>query len=699
MTDAELSRPERHPTAVDRMWARLGRLGYGADYNPEQWPASTWTEDTKLMQAAGVNIVSLGIFAWAQLEKQPGEYDFGWLDEVMDRLHEAGVSVCLATATASPPPWLARLHPDTLPVTRQGTRLWPGSRQHYCPSSKRYREAAGQLVRQLARRYATHPALAIWHIGNEFGCHVSDCYCDNSADDFRRWLQERYGDLDTLNERWSTTFWSQRYADWAEINPPRQAPTFANPAQQLDFARFSSDALRACYQAEKDILAEITPDIPVTTNLLSLWKPVDYFSWAPGLDVIANDSYPDPHDEKSIPSAAMIYDLMRSLHGGQPWMLMEQAPSAVNWRAVNGPKPPGVMRLWSCQAVAHGADAVMFFQWRAARGGAEKYHSALVPHGGTHTRTWREVSEFGQELAELAPVLGSRVTAQTALLLDWSSWWALELDSHPSTRLLQTEALRRHHTPLWQDNIATDVVHPEADLSGYRLVVVPNLYLITDRAAENLRDYVAAGGRLVVSFFSGIVDENDRVRLGGYPAPLRELLGLRVEEFWPLADGTAVDAAFGAGEGGTSLAGETPYGIRGMLWADAIELEGAEAVASYTGGPLPGRPAVTRHEFGSGTVWYLGTCPDEVAMRRITREAAAAAGVAPVLPGLPDSVEATRRDGPSASYLFLLNHGTEAVTVPLPEPAAAVFGDGDVDDVSVRLPARGVSVLRQSRSE
>jgi beta-galactosidase len=682
---------------VDRLWARLGRLGYGADYNPEQWPASTWAEDTKLMRAAGVNIVSLGIFAWAQLEKQPGEYDFGWLDEVMDRLHEAGVSVCLATATASPPPWLARLHPDTLPVTEQGTRLWPGSRQQYCPSSEHYRAAAGRLVRQLAQRYATHPALALWHIGNEYGCHISACYCDNSADGFRRWLRDRYGDLDTLNDRWSTTFWSQRYADWAEINPPRQAPTFANPAQQLDFARFSSDALRACYQMEKDILAEVTPDIPATTNLLSLWKPVDFFGWAPGLDVIAHDSYPDPHDPHTIPSAALNYDLMRSLRGGQPWMLMEQAPSAVNWRAVNGPKPPGVMRLWSCQAVAHGADAVMFFQWRASRGGAEKYHSALVPHGGTQTRTWREVSEFGQELAGLAPVLGSRVSAQAALALDWSSWWALELDSHPSARLLQTEALRRHHTPLWQDNIATDVVHPEADLSSYRLVVVPNLYLITDQAAANLRDYVAAGGHLVVSFFSGIVDENDRVRLGGYPAPLRELLGLRVAEFWPLADGTGVDAAFGS----IGLAAETPYGgdaLRGMLWADEIELEGAEPVVAYTSGPLPGVPAVTRHGFGAGTAWYLGTCPDDAAMRRILREAAAGAGVAPVLPGLPDGVEATRRDGPDASYLFLLNHGTEPVTVPLPGPVTAVFGDGEVDDASVRLGGRGVSVVRHSRS-
>jgi beta-galactosidase len=669
---------------VDRMWQRLHGIGYGADYNPEQWPASTWAEDTKLMQAAGVNIVTLGIFAWAQLEKRPGEFDFGWLDEVMGRLHEADVAVCLATGTASPPPWLARLHPQTLPVTREGTTLWPGSRQHFCPSSEPYRRAAAELTRRLAERYADHPALALWHVGNEFGCHVSACYCDASAADFRRWLRDRYGDLDTLNDRWSTTFWSQRYGDWDEIHPPRQAPTFANPAQQLDFARFSSDALRACYEAERDILRRITPDVPVTTNLLSLWKPVDFFGWAPGLDVIAHDSYPDPDDEQTVIGAAFNYDLMRSLGRGRPWMLMEQAPSAVNWRLSNSPKPPGVMRLWSCQAVAHGADAVMFFQWRASAGGAEKFHSAMVPHGGTATRTWREVSEFGRELAGLADVAGSRVSAQAAIVLDWPSWWALELDSRPSAAVSLVEQVRRHHAPLWRDNITVDVVGPEADLAGYRMVVVPNLYLITDRAAAALREYVAGGGHLVVSFFSGIADENDRVRLGGYPALLREVLGLRVDEFWPLPPGRTLGAAFT--EDGAPLTAD--------LWADAIEPEGAEPVACYRDGPLAGAAAVTRHAFGSGAAWYLGTRPDDASMHRIIAAAAAAAGVSPVVTGLPPGVEAVRRQAADASYLFLLNHGEAAATVGLPEPAALVFGDGEQEGPRLTLPARGVSVLR-----
>jgi beta-galactosidase len=668
------------------MWQRLGGIGYGADYNPEQWPPSTWAEDAKLMQEAGVNIVTLGIFAWAQLEKRPGEFDFGWLDEVMGRLHEAGVAVCLATGTASPPPWLARLHPQTLPVTREGTTLWPGSRQHFCPSSQPYRRAAAELTRRLAARYAGHPALALWHVGNEFGCHVSACYCDASAADFRRWLRARYGDLDTLNDRWSTTFWSQRYGDWDEIYPPRQAPTFANPAQQLDFARFSSDALRACYEAERDVLLAITPDVPVTTNLLSLWKPVDFFGWAPGLDVIAHDSYPDPDDGQTVIGAAFNYDLMRSLGGGRPWMLMEQAPSAVNWRLSNSPKPPGVMRLWSCQAMARGADAVMFFQWRASAGGAEKFHSAMVPHGGTATRTWREVSEFGRELAGLAEVAGSRVSAQAAIVLDWPSWWALELDSRPSAAVSLVEQVQRHYAPLWRENIAVDVVGPEADLAGYRLVIVPNLYLITDRAAAGLRDYVAGGGHLVVSFFSAIADENDRVRLGGYPAPLREVLGLRVDEFWPLPPGRTVAAGWA----------DDDSSLRADLWMDAIETDGAEPVAAYRDGPLAGAAAVTRHAFGAGTAWYLGTRPDEAAMHRLVAAAAAGAGVSPVVAGLPPGIEAVSRQAADASYLFLLNHGDEAATFGLPGPAALVFGDGEQKGPHLTLPPRGVSVLRMS---
>ncbi len=635
--------------------ASLGRFAYGADYNPEQWPESTWDEDMALMKRSRVTMVSLGIFSWAAVEARPGEYDFGWFDRAMDRLSDNGIGVCLATMTASPPPWLAARHPETLPRTVDGTVLWPGSRQHYCPSSHVYREYAGRLVTALAERYAEHPALALWHVNNEYGCHVPECFCDVSAAAFRDWLTARYGDVDTLNDAWSTTFWSQRYSSIDEVQPPRTAPTFPNPAQVVDFKRFSSAALLECFLVEKEILRRVTPDVPVTTNFVGAWHRVDTAAWSSHVDVVSYDSYPDPHEPDTVVAAAFAYDQMRALRRGEPWLLLEQAPSAVNWRQRNAPKAPGRMRLWSHQAVARGADAVMFFQWRQSRGGAERFHSAMVPHGGPDTRAFAEVSALGAELARMSGVLGSTVDASVALVTDWSSGWAMQGNSLPSADLSLEETNLAHYRPLWQANLATDVVAPEVDLSGYRLVVVPNLYAVDAAVAARLVEYVRGGGHLVMSFFSGIVDGNDRVHLGGYPAPFRELLGLRVDEFWPLAQDATIDLA--------------PSGT-GTLWSEWITLEGAEEVATFTTGDLADRPAITRHRFGDGIAYYIGTRPDESTMDALLLRAATEAGVAPVHPLLPAGIEASVRvTDEGTRWLFLLNHNDVEKTVRLPDGA------------------------------
>jgi beta-galactosidase len=657
-------------TRDDRVAAlrrRLAGFAYGGDYNPEQWPDEVWAEDIQLMKEAGVTMVSLGIFGWAQVEPRPGEFDFEWFDRVMDLLHGGGVAVCLATMTASPPPWMSQRHPEILPMRADGTRLWPGGRQHYCPSSPVYREYAGRLVERLASRYADHPALALWHIGNEYGCHVSDCYCDVSAAAFRDWLRARYGDLDQLNKAWSTAFWSQRYTDWEQVLPPRTAPTFPNPAQRLDYARFSSDEMLACYRVEKDVVDRVTPDVPVTTNFLGVWKPIDFFAWAPHVDVVSHDSYPDPHDPSTVSEVGFAYDLMRSLGDGEPWLLMEQAPSAVNWRDRNGPKPPGVMRLWSWQAIAHGADSVLFFQWRQSRGGAEKFHSAMVPHGGAETRIHREVRELGRELADHPELVGTRLRSEVAIVADWSSWWAVELDSHPSAAVRHTETVLAHYRPLYDANVACAVVPPGADLSTYRLVVVPNLYLVGHADAANLTEYVRRGGTLLMSYFSGIVDRSDRVHLGGYPAPFRELLGLRVEEFWPLPEGATVDLA---GDVGT-----------GSIWTEDIHLEGAAALAVFGSGELSGRPAITRHRLGKGTAYYCGTRPDPPTMRRLFDQVRSEADVEPALPDLPSGVQArTRFADDGTAYHVVLNHTADPVTLTVPE--------------TKRIEPRGVAVLR-----
>jgi beta-galactosidase len=561
---------------------------YGGDYNPEQWPEEVWDEDMRLIREAGVNLVSLGIFSWAKLEPHPGEYDFGWLDRIISLLHENGVMVNLATATASPPPWLAALHPESLPVTQNGVVLHPGARQQYCPSSAAFKERASELVRRIADRYKDHPALAMWHVNNEYGCHIAACYCDASAEHFREWLRARYGDLDSLNEAWGTAFWSQRYGEWGEILPPRSAPTFANPTQQLDFRRFSSDALLELYEMEKEILREATPEIPITTNFMGFFKPVDYWKWAPREDLVSDDSYPDPSDPEAHIRAAMSRDLMRSLGGGAAWVLMEQTTVRVNWRKRNVPKRPNEMRLLSYGAVARGAEGIMFFQWRQSRAGAEKYHSAMVPHVPTEaSRSWREVSRLGSELGKLDELLGARGEAETAILLDWESWWALELDSKPSTAVRMLEGLYSFYKPHYGANIPVDFAHPGSDLSSYRLVLAPNLYLVTDEGVDNIRRYVSDGGTLLMSFFSGIVDAHDHIRLGGYPAPFRELLGLQIEDFVPMASRE------------TNLL-DTPGGESCDLWADLIHLEGAEPLASYTDGFYAGTPAVTRNVHGEG---------------------------------------------------------------------------------------------------
>lgn len=336
-------------------------LAYGGDYNPEQWPSDVWDEDVALMQVAGVNVASVAIFAWARLEPSPGVYEFAWLDDVLDRLHAGGIGVLLATATASPPPWFALKYPQSLPVTADGVRLGPGSRQHYSPSSPDYCRHALQLVTQLAERYGSHPALLGWHINNEYGCHVWTSYDSDSAAAFRLWLHQRYGTVEALNVAWGTDFWSQRYGSFDEIEPPAAMPTFANPTQLLDWDRFSSHALLALFLAESQILRRVTPDVPLTTNLMGFARQADYWQWAPHLDLICDDAYPDPSDPQAYVRLCAQRDLMRSLGGGRPWLLMECATAAVQWRTTNLPKPPGLHRAQSLQALARGSDGILHF--------------------------------------------------------------------------------------------------------------------------------------------------------------------------------------------------------------------------------------------------------------------------------------------------------------------------------------------------
>jgi beta-galactosidase len=563
---------------------------------------------------------------------------------VLDLLHAGGIAVDLATPTASPPAWLGVRWPETLAVTADGVRLSHGSRNHFCPSSPVYRAHALAIAGALVDRFASHPAVRMWHIGNEYG---QVCHCDLCAVGFRTWLQQRHGTLDELNRAWGTTFWSQRYDDWAEVVPPRAAPYLINPTQDLDFRRFASDQLLALYLEQRELVRRAAPSTPVTTNFMGFHALTDYWRWAPEVDVVSDDTYGDPADDDSPLRQALAHDLMRGLAGGAPWMLMEQAASAVNWRPHNLPKTPGRMRLDSLRAIAHGADGSCYFQWRQSAFGAERFHSALVPHAGPDTRLHRAVRAHGAELRGLGRVVGAGVEARVALVFDWSSWWAAEEPAAPSDRLRVMDQLLAYYRPLARAGVAVDVVHPGADLTGYDLVVAPQLYLVDDLGARNLRSVVERGGVLLLGPFSGVADADAHVRLGRFPVPFADLVGGSGEEYCPLP------------AAGVPVWSEALGDFTATVWGERMRVDDGEAVATFAGNDLDGSPAVLRRRASSGGEgWYVGTVPPQGVLDEIVARCAASAGVVGVVPRppgadplLPDGVEAVRR----GDVLFLLN--------------------------------------------
>ena len=660
-------------------------LLYGADYNPEQWPEETWREDMRLMQLAHINMVSLNIFSWALLEAKPGQYSFDQLDRIMDMLNEHRIYVDLATATASPPTWMSRLYPSMLPVTREGVRMSHGSRQHYCPNSPDYRREAAELVQRLAERYARHAALKMWHVNNEYGCHTAQCYCDNCAEAFRVWLQEKYHSLEELNDAWGTAFWSQRYYGWEDIVPPRTSPAQHNPTQRLDYWRFMSDSLLACYRVEEDILHTVTPDIPLTTNLMVAFKPVDAYAWARHMDIVSFDMYP-PISAQGW-ETALPHDLMRSLKGGQPHMVMEQSPSQVNWMPQNPHQRPGQMRLRSMQALAHGANGVMFFQWRQAKAGAEQFHSAVVSHEGSeHTRIFKQAAQLGAELQKLAPeVAASRVPAQAALLMDWQNWWNVEYLPGPSNRLNYWQQLLTYYHALHDLHIATDVVEPDSDLSNYRLIIAPLLQLLRPGVARNLEQFVERGGVLLTTFFSGIVNQDGHVTLGGYPGDLRKLLGIHVEEFDPWTPQMTNKVVIKEGK----LQGTYPS----TLWGELVHLEGARAIGVFGEDYYAHEPALTVNKYGQGQAYYLATQGSEDLVKQLMQELCRQAEVAAVLEA-PDGVEVTQRvrDDGRVIY-FLLNYTGQAQQVTLPAGAFSSLLDDTRVQGDVQIGPLDVAVL------
>ena len=668
-------------------------IWYGCDYNPEQWDAATIDEDLRLMREAGVNLVTLGVFAWAIIEPAPGEYRFEWLDDLIDRLGEAGIAVDLATASASTPAWLGDLDPELASIDEYGRRRSGGTRGHHCPSSAVYRSASRRLTAELARRYASNPTVVMWHSGNEFG-GAAACFCGRCRTQFVGWLRRRYGELDALNDAWGTAFWSLRLGSWDQIQPPGATSDFGNPAQHLDWNRFRSDLLLDQFTAERDLIKAVAPHARVMTNFMGLFRGLDYWKWARAEDLVTDDTYPDPNDPCGARDNALHVDLMRSLAEGKELIILEQAVGAVQWRDVNTPKRPGQFRLWSMQAVARGAQGICQFQWRASIRGAETFHSGMVGHAGPVGPRWAEVVGLGGDLATIETAVGDRVEAGVAIMLDWNSLWARREAHGPDADAPDGE-LRRWHAAFFELGIPTDFVAVDSDLDAYRLLVLPSHFLVSESTARRIAAFVAAGGHVVGTHLTGVVDDSLGVHPSGYPGPLSELFGVRVLEHWPLTEmalpvpGAArISAAVGSPHPGRIVRGDGDSELAYARFAEHVHLldlePRAEAVATFVGGDLEAAPAITSRAHGAGRATYLAASLDEASLIATAGRLAADAGIGPTLPDLPPGIEAVRR----GRYLFLLNHGDLEQAVDVTAARVA-----DPEDGRVRVAPRDVRII------
>ncbi|MFJ2946165.1 beta-galactosidase [Streptomyces sp. NPDC087226] len=665
---------------------RTPKIPYGGDYNPEQWPKEVWDADHRLFTEAGIDTLTVGVFSWSLTQPAEDTYDLPVLDRILDRAAAEGRQVCLATGTAALPPWLAKRYPEVNRTDFEGRRHRYGQRHNFCPSSPAYRSAATGLARRLAGRYAGHPAVLAWHINNEYG---GVCYCDLCAEAFRAWLRDRHGTLDALNDAWWTAFWSHRYTDWDQIEPPsaltehwRGPDHTAFQGITLDYHRFTTDALLGCFLAEKEAIRAHDPDTPVTTNFMGMFRPLDYHRWAPHLDFASWDSYPPLDAPPTV--AALAHDLMRGLKDGAPFWLMEQTPSTTACRDVNPLRRPGELRLATFQAIAHGADAALYFQMRASRGACEKYHGAVIGHAGRDdTRVFREVAALGKELELLGgTTLGARTPARTALLFDWDSWWALEMSDGPSRLVRYQEVVHTHYRAAREAGADVDLVPVTADLAPYDVILAPALHMIKDDLAARLEAAATRGATVLATFLSGRVDEHDRAFLTDVPGPLAPLMGIRVDEWDARPEKTTNPVRLG------DLTAEA------RLIFEIVRLRGAEPIGTYTTDFYAGTPAVTRHHVGRGEAWYIATALDQPGTAHIIRRILTRHDLIGPRTSHPAVETATRVAPDGTRLLFLLNHAPAEAHVTAPAPATDLLtGQRTERDKPFTLDPLGVAVL------
>lgn len=668
---------------------KADKILYGGDYCPEQWPEEVWEEDMRLFDLAGIDCVTLNVFNWAALQPDEHTYCFEQLDRIMDMVKDHNKKVILATSTAAHPAWMAKRYPEVLRTEFNGMKRKFGGRHNSCPSSSAYRHYSVKLAAKLARRYGKYENLIAWHISNEYG---GRCYCENCEKNFRLWLQEKYKTIETVNKVWNTRFWGHTFYDWDEIVAPNlQSEHFEENRTMfqgisLDYQRFLSDTMLSNYRAEYEAVKAVTPDIPVTTNFMGFYKFLDYQKWGRYLDFASWDNYPSNEDPPS--AVGRNHDLIRGLKQGKPFALMEQTPSVTNWLSYNALKRPNVMRLWSYQAVARGSDTVLFFQMRRGIGACEKYHGAVIDHAGhEHTRVFREVSALGRELKDLGDeLLGAKTPAQTAILVDWDNWWALEYSAGPSCDLRYIDEVQRYYQALFDANIPVDFISTEEELTQYKVVIAPVLYMVKTNYDEKIRRYVRGGGTFVTTFFSGIVEEHDIVVTGGYPGRLRDILGIWVEEIDALPQGKTNRFTWN----GKHYTAE--------LLCDIMHMEHAKSLAEYELDFYAGTSVLAKNQFGKGSAYYVATRGNEQFYRDFIWHVMEEKEVFPVWNPVK-GVEICVREKKEYRYLFFLNHKIDEVKI-----TAETEGESLLDHCHYRkgdvfaVPGKGVVILKTDKN-
>jgi beta-galactosidase len=666
---------------------------FGADYYPEHWPEERWAEDARLMSEAHFTLVRLAEFAWARMEPSDGVFDFDWLDRAIDVLAQRGLSVILGTPTASPPAWLMTHYPELFRVRPDGQRMTYGLRREYCPNNAIYHDCTRRIVEKMAEHYADNPAVIGWQIDNEFG---DRCYCPVCRAAFQAWLKERYGSLDDLNERWGTVFWSHTYSDWSQIPVPLNTGESPNPGLALDFCRFASDSYVAYQQLQIDIIREHCPDHLITHNLMGFkYDRINYFDLARDLDFVAWDNYRrmqwtiDDGAEVDPSLAGLAADTMRGLRRQNFWVMEQQAGSG-GWEIVSVAPRPGELRLWAYQTIAHGADAVIFFRWRTARFGTEQYWHGLLEHDGRPGRRYEEIKRMGAEISRIGErIHGAAIRPAVAMLLDYDSRFAFQIQPN-NPRFGYPDHVQEIYRTFFHRQIPVEIVAPTGDLSAYKLVVVPAMYVVTEEAAGNLQRFVERGGLLLITQRSGVKDEANAVVNMPLPGLLAELCGVEVEEY----DSLGVDMQNAVEFILPELASPSPIPVG--VWCDVLKPTGSDIVARYRHDYYADKPAITRNRFGKGQAVYAGAVGDGRLYDPLIGWLAGMAGVQPMM-AAPDGVEAAERwQAGNQRLLFLLNHTAEPRNVTLDSRYTDLLSDTSLES-TITIGAHDVLILTEER--